>query len=272
MTKGFVSISAVSSRDQLEGIGEIVQEEELSFPVVIGYQVSSKSINQGTQNSLQPKFRELRELDRETKSYGLITAIHYYTKDNQTVLSDIERIVSAGINPSLTLLQLNTLPLDVETLGLIRSKGFRIILPVAVSDKKGGGYAVWRGEGVQDVEGGDVEPLLEQVRERARVIDYALFDPSHGTNLELDLREESLSIRFGRGIIHDDRTRGLGLVYAGGIKPGNVREVTQILRRFFPKFPRGVSIDIQSGVRTSDVLDIKKVREYLVGYKNALKE
>ena len=264
MQKDFVSISAVSTIKQVGEIAEIVQKEDLPFQVVIGYQLSNKSINQGTQNLRQPKFVELRDLDRETKSYGLTTALHYFTKDNQTVVSDLEKIVRLGINPNLTLLQLNTLPLETENLVRIKDMGFKIILPVAVSNKKDGGYAIWKGEGVQDVNSGEVEPLLEQVRERAKVIDYVLFDPSHGTNLELNLNEESLAVKFGRGIINEKRTKSLGLVYAGGIKPENVKELGKTLRGFFTK---GVSIDVESGVRTDDFLDLKKVRDYLVGYQ-----
>ena len=92
MTTNFVSISAVSDREQLRNISRIYQQEGFNFPLAIGYQVSNKSINQGAQNPRQPKFLELEDLDRATRDYGFITAIHYYTKDDTTILADLEKI------------------------------------------------------------------------------------------------------------------------------------------------------------------------------------
>ena len=132
MTMNFVSVSAVSSRDQLAEIGRIYRDEKLLFPVAIGYQVSNKSINQGTQNTRQPRFLELGDLDKGTRDYGFITAVHYYTKDNSTIVGDLEKIAETGIDPSVTLLQFNTLPPSL------------VIFKVAVSDKQTSqeGYAV----------------------------------------------------------------------------------------------------------------------------------
>ena len=54
----FVSVSGVSNQKQLKTIHQIHQQEGFDFPIVIGYQFSSKSINQGTKNPRQSKFRE----------------------------------------------------------------------------------------------------------------------------------------------------------------------------------------------------------------------
>lgn len=263
----FVSVSAVSDREQLKGIAKIIQEEKIVFPLVIGYQVSNKSVNQGTQNPRQPRFVNLGDLDKQTRDYGFITAVHYYTKDNTTILQDLERIANSGVEPSL--LQFNTLPLSLDTLRSVKEMGFRAIFKVAVSNKQSpqGGYAVWKGEGVQDVSKGEVEPLVAQVYDRRDVIEYVMFDPSHGTNLELDLDENSLAVRFGRGIVAKNELDHLGLVYAGGIKPTNVRPLTKSLNQFFPN---RVSIDIESGVRTNDEFDLELVREYLKGYRDEI--
>src|SRR3989344_1700862 len=110
----FVSVSAVSDREQLDNIARIYQQEGLNSPLVIGYQVSNKSINQGTQNTRQPKFVELGDIDKVTRDYGFITAVHYYTKDNSTILEDLEKVVDLGVEPSL--LQFNTLPPERATL------------------------------------------------------------------------------------------------------------------------------------------------------------
>ncbi len=261
MSVNFVSVSAVSNREQLAEIAKVYQKEGFNFPLAIGYQVSNKSINQGTQNSRQPKFVELGDLDKATRDYGFLTAVHYYTKDDSTILVDLEKIAGLGLEPSL--LQFNTLPPSLDTLRRTKEMGFKTIFKVAVSNKQSpqGGYAVWKGEDVQDVSSGQVEPLVAQVYDRRKVIEYVMFDPSHGTDLELDLDEKSLAVRFGKGITANWELDNLGLVYAGGIKPTNVKSLTKSLNHFFPN---RISIDIESGVRTDDNLDIGLVRDYLL--------
>jgi len=95
-----------------------------------------------------------------------------------------------------------------------------------------------------------------------------MFDPSHGTNLDLNLDENSMAIRFGQGIVVHPDLKGVGLVYAGGIKPSNVRQLTKSLNSFFPN---RFSIDTESGVRTNDQLDLDLVRSYLIGYRDEIK-
>lgn len=268
-SQNFVSISGITNRTQLQGIHEICQEEIFDFPIVIGYQVSNGSINRGTQNPRQPKFLDLGDLSAETLSYGFLPVIHYYTKDNSTVLGDLEKIVELGILDSNPLLQLNTLPLSIEILRKIKEKNLKVIFQVAVSNKQTpqGGYAVWKGKGVQDVKEGEVEPLIAHIQERKDFIDYIMFDPSHGTNLDLDLDEKSLAVRFGKEIISIGDLNHLGLVYAGGIKPSNVGRVAGALFSFFPD---RVSIDIESGVRDKENKpNLNLIKDYLVNFREA---
>lgn len=264
MATNFVAVSAVSNYKQLSKIAQIAKEEGFRHPLAIGYQVSNKSINQGTQGVRQPPFSELAYLDRATRDYGLTTAIHYYTKDNETILDDLEKIAQKGIEPARTLLQFNTLPPTPETMRKVKKMGYHTIFKVAVSNKASpqGGFAVWKGDGVQDVSSGDITPLVQQVRDRKDSIDYVMFDPSHGTNLGLDLSADSLAIRFGREIDIREEFEGMGLVYAGGLGPHNIREAKEILESHFPG---RISVDTESAVRTNDELDIEKVREYLKG-------
>jgi phosphoribosylanthranilate isomerase len=271
MPFNYVSVSAVSDKYQLARINAIYQKEKFSFPLVIGYQVSNKSINQGVNNSRQPPFKKLGDLNKRTRDYGFITAIHYYTKDAQTILGDLEKIVNSGVHPMVSPLQLNTLPLQPNLLIEIKRMGFPIIFKVAVSNKQSpeGGYAIWKGENVQDVSNGEISPLISQVDERKSIIDYVMFDPSHGTNLELNLDEDSLAVKFGKGIVENKKLNHLGLVYAGGIKPTNVGALTKSLNFFFPE---RVSIDTESGVRTNDKLDLELVKNYLLEYSKVMKK
>lgn len=269
MAKNFVSISGISNSNQLSAIKNICLEERIDFPITIGYQVSSMSINQGTQNPRQPKFCELSDLDKQTRDYGFTTAIHYYTKDNETILEDMETIVCAAINPE-SLLQFNSLPPTLEILKKVKEMGFKTILKVAVSDKSSveGGYKVWKGKDVEDVSTGNPASLFNQVYERRNFLTYAMFDPSHGNKLELDLSQESLAIRFGKMIIANKEIDHLGLIYAGGIKPTNIARVTNQLNSFFPE---RFSIDIEGGVRINNCLNFDLIRDYLKGYREAQK-
>ncbi len=263
MSKNFVSVSAVTDSYQLSKIAKIYREERFDFPLVIGYQTSNNNINRGTKNNRQPLFSDIGELDRETRDLRLITAIHYYTKDNSTIVKDLEKVIDTGVDSSRALVQFNTLPPTVEILKQVKNMGFDIIFNVAVSNKKDGGYAVWKGDNTQDVSTGDVTLLVQQVYERKECIDYVMFDPSHGTNLDLDLNKNNLAIRFGKEI----EKMGKSLVYAGGISPSNVQKITKTLFTFFPN---GVSIDTESGVRVDDFLYFNLVRGYLLNYLEAI--
>mgnify|MGYP001578960057 FL=1 len=104
--------------------------------------------------------------------------------------------------------------------------------------------------------------LVEKVRKRKDCIDYAMFDPSHGTNSSLDLNSDSLAIRFGREIISDRDLGHLGIIFAGGINPRNVATLKKILHDYLPR--DRVSIDVESGVRKDDCLDLALGRDYLL--------
>ncbi|GAG03150.1 unnamed protein product, partial [marine sediment metagenome] len=239
-------------------------------PIVIGYQVSNGSINRGTKNPRQPEFLDLESLSNETLSYGFFPAIPYYTKDNSTILEDLEKMTKLKILDPNALLQLNTLPPSTKILREIKKTGLEIIFKVAVSNKQTPqeGYAVWKGEGVQDVKEGEIGPLITQVQARKDFIDYVMFDPSHGTKLDLDLDEKSLAIRFGKEIISIEDFNHLGLVYAGGIKPSNVGKVASALFSFFPA---RVSIDIESGVRDKENKpNLNLIRDYLVNFRKTV--
>jgi len=269
--QNFVSISGISYIKQLQEIDKICQEEFFNFPIVIGYQVSNKSINLGTQNPRQPKFKKLGNLSKQTLEYGFIPSIHYYTKDDQAIISDLEKVAEGGVEPNSGLLQFNTLPFSKDVLMRVKKMGFNIIFKVAVSDKQTseGGYAVWKGKDTQDVKEGSIKPLIAQVQERRDFIDYVMFDPSHGTNLNLDLNEKSLAIRFGKEITSIKDLNHLGLVYAGGIKPNNVERVVKNLYSFFP---HKISIDTESGIRNKEnQLDLNLVKDYLINFRKTVK-
>ena len=267
--KNYISISGVTDNDELREIHRIYNQEGLSFQLVIGYQASHKSVNQNTQNSRQPRFFNLGGLCESTLEYGFLPAVHYYTKNNNTVLSDLKKIKNVGVNSFSTLLQLNTLPLSRNTLSQIQDMGFGIIFKAAVADKQASNSVpLFKRKGIQDVSSGEITPLINQITERKDVIDYVMFDPSHGRNLDLVLDENSMAVRFGKEIITDERLRKIGLVYAGGINPDNVLPVMQSLNSFFPG---RISIDSESGLRTPcDVLDMICVRKYLVNCQRAI--
>mgnify|MGYP006295194757 CR=1 FL=1 len=275
MVNRFVSVSGITNDKELEDVARIREEEKIETPVVIGYQVSHKSMHKGTTNSRQPQFSELYSLVHKTDMLGMHSAIHYYAKSEEVIKDDLMKIKSdldtGMLSPAL--LQFNTLPPSPEIMQFAKDLGFYNIFKVAVSHKQtpDGGYAVWKGEEVQDVSNGFVRPLLNQVRERMPNIDYVMFDPSHGTNLELDLTEDSLARRFGTEIVVDPDFKDVGLVYAGGINPNNVSVLNKTLCSFFTQ--KRVSLDIESGIRPkNNKYDSDSVRGYLRNYEDSLRK
>src|SRR3989339_224021 len=264
MSKNFVSVSGISNRKELEEIGKIYRDEKLKFNLAIGYQVSGLSINRGTRNPRQPFFSDLGELCRSTEEIGFIPAVHYYAKSNDGVKEDIEKIaLQPGVDAYCSLIQFNTLPLPLSILRDTKDYGFEIIFKVAVSNKQspGGGYKVWKGEGVEDVNEGDASVLVRQVEDRLSYIDYAMFGPRDGEKLRMAFDDESMAVRFGNEITGNEQLVDVNIVYAGGIKPGNVQRIAGRLDSFFSgRF----CIDTESGVRTNNQLDLGLVREYLI--------
>jgi phosphoribosylanthranilate isomerase len=264
MEKNWISISGVSNLNELDAIKQIYIDEDLDYPLVIGYQCSNKSINLGTRNPRQPFFSDLSNLDKKTQGHGFTTALHYFTSDNNTILPDIEKILLYNINP--TLIQFNTLPPSQKILKFVRDMGLEIILKIPIADKSKGGFKVWSGDVVEDVSYGNLNTLLNVVYERRNLIDYAMFDGSHGNNMQLDLSEESLAIRFGKELTTKKDFDKIGLVYAGGIKPDNVEIIAGLLDYYFKD---RVSIDAEGGLRKNNILDMGLVRDYLAGYKKS---
>ncbi len=257
--RNYISVSGVSTFYDLKAIAEFCDKEKLNFPVAIGFQISNKSINQGTANSRQPLFEHLKKMEDISRNYGLIPTFHYYTKDNSTIIGDLEKLVSLNPQPDQKLLQFNTLPPSSKTLEKVKKLGFNTIFKVPVSNLSLGRHAVWRkGQEVQDFNFGDVMTLVGMVHERKDFIDYVMFDPSHGIGLLLDLSVNSLAVRFGKEIY--EKFPKMGLVYAGGIGPENVSSVVKDLSQHFPK---GFSIDTENRVRINDRLDVGLVKKYL---------
>jgi len=274
MPENFVSVSGISSLPQLNAIARISREEKLCFPIAIGYQISNKSINQGTANPRQPKFSELESLSLATRKHGFLQAFHYYAKDNSTIVRDLEKVAEVGnLKDGSALVQFNTLLPSVDVIKAVKDMGLGVVaFKAAVSDKKSpeGGYAIWKGDKVQDVSEGNASALADEFRMYAEYINYVMFDPSHGTNLKLDLKEDGLAIRFGAEIRKRREFDNIGLIYAGGINPGNVQNLSATLKGYFKD---GFSIDVESGVRDivkengkliKDELNLALVREYLV--------
>lgn len=258
----YVSISGVTDFKQLKEISECVNKDGVQGPVVIGYQISHRSINRGTQNNRQPKFGHLGTLVSATEDSGLKPAFHYFTRDNGKIVEDLRKF-ARKVRPLFSkgpLVQFNTLPPSLETLESVKEMGFDIIFKVAVSNKGSseGGYSVWKGKGVEDVNEGDVKALVDQVEKRSLLIDYVMFDPSHGTNLGLDLREGSLAVEFGKEVRRRECMNNIGLVYAGGMHPGNIEG---LVRTLYGQFPEGASVDTESGVRDIGKVDGKIISD-----------
>lgn len=270
----FISISGVTNSDDLKTISRIAREEDTWERVVIGLQVSTRSINEGTRNPRQPSFGDIDRLIGITYELGMEPAIHYATRDLNTVIPDIKKM-----NDSLrydVMLQFNTALPTQEILEFAREKGFQTIVALPLVDKSrpGGGYFAWKGKDSEDSRNTSAERLIERLLPIRKHVDYVLFDPSHGTGEVTNFGPESLAIQFGKNFF-DPRVTGnifrdVDLIYAGGIGPDNVHEVARAIYSSGLPSER-VSIDSESNLRTDDKLDLDKVRLYLRGNNEALK-
>jgi phosphoribosylanthranilate isomerase len=89
-------------------------------------------------------------------------------------------------------------------------------------------------------------------------IDYVLIDPSGGTGATLEPVSVA-SYLYELGLIRDKRKQSFELIVAGGLCSHNLNHLLTPLRRVMPE----VGIDVESGVRTDDVLDDAKVSAYI---------
>jgi len=262
--KQFLSVSAVRSKQELESIVRIRDRTKIKTPIAIGFQVSEKSINTGGTNNRQAPFGELPDLVKQANDWGLIPAIHYYSKNPDGFIgADLQKMADSGLfGYKPILFQFNTLPPNPLLLAGLQKEGVDVIFKVAVADKTNEATPiVWRdGRNVVDVNTGDVNLLVQQVRDNFDFISYAMFDPSHGTDYKVDLNEERMGIKFGKAIITEPELDRIGLVYAGGISHRNVVKVVKTLSSYFgDRF----SIDAESGLRDMGGLNMNKVRCYL---------
>jgi len=201
--------------------------------LVIGYQFSHKSIYEGPSNSRQLRIENTYQLMELNQFLGFDAGLHYYTKDFSTIIDDLDILLNKNkLSNFVTMLQFNTkTPIDVDILRDIKNEyNQRIIFKVPVEE-----------EGVNIIEKKDytLDQLVQLVEERGDYIDYAMYDPSHGTGTEMDLNKATA---FGKEMkkLHKN------IVLAGGFNPKNIEAS---LDRIILELGQEFSIDAEGGLR-----------------------
>jgi len=110
----------------------------------------------------------------------------------------------------------------------------------------------------------NVDQAIDEFRPMARYIDYALIDPSRGAGIEIDVQN---------CIPHYKELRwnlGLRVGFAGGLNPENIEGMVRSIIEGADT--RDFCLDVESGVRTNNQLDIVKVKDYLHALSNVIHE
>lgn len=229
------------------GITGIAREEEARLlallaprrdrPVMVGYALTPSSL---VDRPISPRYVSLEllpELLSLTRSH--YNVIHYSSRAEES-LAALTRILSFDDIYEQGLcrgLQLNTRMTSCELFTLKdRFPALEVIFPLPIPERE----RWWS--------------VIEEVA--LHPVDAFLIDPSGGRGLPFPLEVSARLYCDLRAVT------GLPGGFAGGFTPNNVHKRVTALRTLVGD---DFSIDIETGVRTNDLLDARKVTEYALG-------
>lgn len=242
----FISISGVTTETQLEQIAEIKKDYAIfdkEYQLVIGFLASENTLSKKS-SARRPKLADFPELVFKARQLGLIPALHYHTKTPTTIIDDIEVFYDlVDFDVSFNFLQLNVKNLNLEIVKNVAETfdETEIIYKIRDSYKR----SVFGSQ------------FLNETKVLKDYINYYMFDPSHGKGDSFEINH----LRHYELIPHF-----VNMVFAGGFSPDNIIDRLLEISERHTDF----SIDVESGVRTDDKLDMNKVRAYLKGCQYVL--
>lgn len=98
---------------------------------------------------------------------------------------------------------------------------------------------------------------IDWISKCSNIISYILIDFSLGKGENLNVRDASIIYKKIKEKVKED----IGIGFAGGFTPDNIELIIQSLVTNINSLD--FSIDVESGVRTNDVLDLDKAAEYI---------
>ncbi len=181
-----------------------------------------------------------------SEDWRTLNLIHYNSRNPNEIFLQLREVLEWG-GQSCNGLQINITWPDNHAIGALRRR---------YADKK----IVLQ---VNQQAMNDCEANAKMVAKRVSVlygddIDYVLLDPSGGTGTVLE-PVSMISYLYELAVLRDERRQSFELIVSGGLCSQNMIRLLTPLRRAMPD----IGIDVESGVRTDDILDDAKVRAYI---------
>ncbi len=257
----YVGVSGVSAAGEARNVVSLMRRSGFTMQAghipMMGLQVSWKSLDFGLSkgNNRVPRLGDL-PLILEAVKGEVFPTIHYYTKRQEKVVTEIEKVIEynsiydSGLVGGLQINGVFPKPDSLEEL-----KKAYPSLKLTLQTR------IYRNE---------IETLAEELAAYHGIIDYALLDSSGGRGREFDSKQMIEAYR-----ILKDKGLEAGIVFAGGITGENV--VHKIKTLVKETGEKGFSIDAEGGLRDrlgdgygNDRLNLDKVSAYLKGASEAL--
>lgn len=225
---------------------------------MLGFLVSYKTLNgQPTQNRRYPPVNSLPDLLRAIDGQ-VLTMIHYNSKEIDTLSDQVTQVFDGVYDKGLCrAIQLNIVWPNVGQVALIKKRHPEMQMVFQASHKT--------------MDGRTANQIARGIKEYGGLINYVLIDPSGGRGMAFDL-ESSVTIYSELSELCPELTIG----FAGGFSGENVaprlREILQkIETEDFCIDAEGRLRDKITSVYGDDLLNIKKVREYLQSASSVLR-
>lgn len=236
--------------NEFQKVGYSLDQE---YTPVIGIQISEKTFK-----GIKPKnfrfatFAEVPSLLIIINGKAM-PIIHYNTKNLDTLFEQVSCVFESTYD-YCKLIQINATFPDVSQLEKIKERFGKLRISLQV-----------------DYRGMDLNQVSDKVVSYCDCLDYVLIDPSRGRGDMFDIDEStSLYLRI------KDKRPNYEIVFAGGLNGDNVEDVlSKIIDRIKTK---EFSICAEGKLRDKisdkhwgqDVLNIEKVRKYLIGARRIL--
>lgn len=255
--KNYISVTAGRDAEEVKSILSEFQNAGYTisqdYAPVIGIQISENTLNGIKPKNLRiAQFSDIPDILRLVDG-KLTPVIHYNTKNMDTLSEQVSRIFETT-SDYCKLLQINARFPEISELNKIKERfnGLKLSLQVDYSNQ-------------------DIKQVSEKVLAYGDSLDYILLDPSRGRGDVFNLHD-SAALYLG---IKDKRPE-YNIVIAGGLDGDNIKDILGDLIGLIRT--KDFSICAEGKLRDKvsdeywgmDILNIEKVRKYLMSAKEVL--
>lgn len=226
---------------------------------MMGFQVSYKTLKYGfSEGNRRVPHRDELPAILETVNGDVFPTIHYYTKEPELLVPQLEALLRFGSIHDKGLVggvQINKVWPTTKQISEIRGRFPQLKIILQMSSAVTG------------------DMLPEQVAEKLardyKGVEYIILDSSHGRGIEFEVAESVSTHNTFRALGVESRT-----TFSGGFSGENVREKVAALSTALLSLD--FSIDAEGGLRDrvgegygNDVLNLSRVQRYLEGAREA---